>query len=240
VTCALSVNVDHVATVRQARGATEPDPARAAALALDAGAAGITVHLREDRRHIQDEDVRKIRAMSRGELNLEMALVEEMLGIAVAIGPERSTLVPERREELTTEGGLDLKRHADAVGRAAPRLKARGITLSLFLDPDPSLATVARDCGAAMVEIHTGAYANARDAGAAKAELARIGRAAQAFHDAGLEVHAGHGINVTNVGPLLQAFPFTELSIGHHIIATAIEIGMKAAVERMLEAMRAA
>ena len=233
------MNVDHVATLRQARHASEPDPARAAVLALDAGAAGITVHLREDRRHIQDADVRRLRALQRGELNLEMALTEEMVAIARDLEPERSTLVPERREELTTEGGLDLKRHGPAVRRAAPRLAEAGITLSLFLDPDPALAPLARDCGAKMVEIHTGAYANARDADAARAELDRIARAATAFHAVGLEVHAGHGITVANVGALLRAHPFTELSIGHHIVARAIEVGMGAAVREMLEAMGA-
>ena len=239
MTCELSVNVDHIATLRQARAAVEPDPARAATLALDAGAAGITVHLREDRRHVQDEDVRRIRALRRGHLNLEMALTEEMLGISLGIGPDRSTLVPERREELTTEGGLDLKRQAPAVKRAAPRLRERGIALSLFLDPDPALAPLARDSGAQMVEIHTGAYANARDAAAAQAELERIHRAASAVHAVGLEVHAGHGINVANVGALLRAYAFTELSIGHHIVSTAVEIGMAAAVRAMLDAMRA-
>jgi pyridoxine 5-phosphate synthase len=238
MSCALSVNVDHVATLRQARGGVEPDPARAAALALDAGAAGITVHLREDRRHAQDEDVRRLRAMGRGELNLEMALTEEMLAIALDLGPERSTLVPERREELTTEGGLDLMRHAPAVRRAAERLKARGIALSLFLDPEPALAPVARDCGAVMVEIHTGAYSNARGDAALRAEIDRIALAARAFHAVGLEVHAGHGINVANVGALLRAFPFTELSIGHHIVSRAVEVGMRAAVQEMLAAMR--
>lgn len=238
MSCALSVNVDHVATLRQARGGTEPDPVRAAALALEAGAAGITVHLREDRRHIQDEDVRRLRAMRRGELNLEMALTEEMLEIACALVPERSTLVPERREELTTEGGLDLMRHAPAVKRAAPRLRERGIQLSLFLDPVPALAPVARDCGAVMVEIHTGAYANATGDAALRAELERIAAAARAFHAVGLEVHAGHGITTRNVQALLAAFSFTELSIGHHIVSLAVEVGMRAAVEAMLAAMR--
>jgi pyridoxine 5-phosphate synthase len=238
LSCALSVNVDHVATLRQARGGVEPDPVRAAGLALDAGASGITVHLREDRRHIQDDDVRRLRAMRRGELNLEMALTEEMLAIALELVPERSTLVPERREELTTEGGLDLMRHSPAIRRAAPRLKARGIALSLFLDPDPALAPIARDCGAAMVEIHTGAYANARGDAALRKELDRIALAARAVHAVGLEVHAGHGINTVNVGALLAAFPFTELSIGHHIVSRAVDVGMRAAVEAMLAAMR--
>jgi pyridoxine 5-phosphate synthase len=238
VLCGLSVNVDHVATLRQARGGVEPDPARVAALALDAGAAGITVHLREDRRHIQDDDVTRLRALRRGELNLEMALTPEMLAIALALRPERATLVPERREELTTEGGLDLARHAAAIREAAPRLHDRGIELSLFLDPDETVAKLAREVGATMVEIHTGAYANARGP-AAEAELARIERAARAFEAAGLEVHAGHGLNVENVGPLLGRHPFTELSIGHHIVSRAVEVGMAAATAEMLQAMRA-
>jgi pyridoxine 5-phosphate synthase len=237
VTCGLSVNVDHVATLRQARGGVEPDPARAAALALDAGANGITVHLREDRRHIQDDDVNRLRAMRRGELNLEMALTKEMLGIALSLAPERVTLVPERREELTTEGGLELRRHAPAIREAAPKLREKGIELSLFLDPDAGFASLARDVGAVMVEIHTGAYSHARG-GAVEAELARIEAGARAFAAAGLHVHAGHGITVANVGALLRRFPFSELSIGHHIVSRAVEVGMAAAVRDMLAAMR--
>lgn len=239
--CELSVNVDHVATLRQARGGVEPDPVRAAELALEAEAAGITIHLREDRRHIQDHDLHRMRALTahgRGELNLEMALTEEMLRIAVETRPERATLVPEKRAELTTEGGLDLVRHADAVRRGAARLLDAGIALSLFLDPIPALAAVARDCGASMVEIHTGAYANAADAPAENQELERIAEAAQAFDAAGLAVHAGHGLTVRNVGALLRCHPFRELSIGHTLVARSVEIGIAAAVKEMLEAIR--
>jgi pyridoxine 5-phosphate synthase len=241
VPCELSVNVDHVATLRQARGGSEPDPVRAAELALDAGASGITVHLREDRRHIQDRDLHGIRAMTAGrraELNFEMALTEEMLGIACAVKPERSTLVPEKRAELTTEGGLDLARYADAVTRGGARLRDAGIALSLFLDPVPELAPIARACGATMVEIHTGPYANASDAPAAEQELSRIKEAALAFEAAGLTVHAGHGLTTRNVAALLRSYPFAELSIGHTLIARSIEIGLGAAVQEMLEAMR--
>ncbi|HEU4724764.1 MAG TPA: pyridoxine 5'-phosphate synthase, partial [Candidatus Eisenbacteria bacterium] len=216
MSCELSVNVDHVATIRQARGGVEPDPARAAELAIAGGAAGITVHLREDRRHIQDHDVRLIRAVCaalRAELNLEMALTEEMLGIACEVKPERVTLVPEKRAELTTEGGLDLTRFAADVARGGERLRAAGITLSLFLDPEPPLAAIARDVGASMVEIHTGAYSHATegptaDPAAAERELARIELAARAFEKAGLAVHAGHGLTVRNVGALLRRYPF--------------------------------
>lgn len=240
MSCELSVNVDHVATLRQARGGAEPDPARAAVLALDAGAAGITVHLREDRRHIQDHDLHRIRALRRGELNLEMALTPEMVEIALRVRPERVTLVPEKREELTTEGGLDLRRHEAEVKRAAPRFQAAGITLSLFLDPEEEIVALARGCGAAMVEIHTGAYANASAAADQDRELARIQHAARHLHDAGVATHAGHGLNVSNVGALLRRHPFSELSIGHHIISRAVEIGMAAAVGEMLAAIRAA
>jgi len=240
VSCELSVNVDHVATLRQARGGVEPDPARAAELALDAGAAGVTVHLREDRRHIQDHDLHRIRALRRGELNLEMALTAEMVEIALGVRPERITLVPERREELTTEGGLDLKRHGAEVKRVAPRFEAAGIKLSLFLDPDEATVVLARECGAVIVEIHTGAYSNATAPEAVDRELARIERAARLLRDAGVATHAGHGLNVSNVGALLGRHPFRELSIGHHIVSRAVEAGMGAAVREMLAAIRAA
>jgi pyridoxine 5-phosphate synthase len=236
----LSVNVDHVATLRQARGGEEPDPARAAVLALDAGAAGITVHLREDRRHIQDRDVEAIRALRRGDLNLEMALTDEMIQIAIATRPERVTLVPERRAELTTEGGLDLRRDPKRLNDGCARLTQAGLSLSLFLDPDPEIATLARDTGAAIVEIHTGHYANTRGADSIERELERVRSAAQAFEAAGLKVHAGHGLNTTNVGPLLRRYRFGEMSIGHHIISRAIEIGMTRAVREMIEALHSA
>ena len=236
----LSVNVDHVATLRQARGGDEPDPARAAVLALDAGAAGITVHLREDRRHIQDRDVEAIRALRRGDLNLEMALTDEMIGIAIATRPERVTLVPERRAELTTEGGLDLGRDPKRLKARCARLVAAGLPLSLFLDPDAAIAGAARDVGATFVEIHTGHYANARGADSIAREIDRVEAAARAFEAAGLRVHAGHGLNTTNVGPLLARYRFREMSIGHHIVSRAVEIGMAHAVREMIEALTAA
>ena len=233
----LSVNVDHVATLRQARGGDEPDPARAAVLALDAGAAGITVHLREDRRHIQDRDLEAIRALRRGDLNLEMALTDEMVQIAIATRPERVTLVPEKRAELTTEGGLDLHRDPKRLEKECARLVQAGLTISLFLDPDPEIAQLARDTGATIVEIHTGHYANARGADSVERELQRVAQSAKAFEAAGLKVHAGHGLNTTNVGPLLMRYRFGEMSIGHHIVSRAIEIGMTRAVREMIEAL---
>jgi pyridoxine 5-phosphate synthase len=232
----LSVNVDHVATLRQARGGREPDPVAAALEALDAGAAGITVHLREDRRHIQDDDLHGIRALRRGELNMEMAITPEMLGIAERVKPERATFVPEKRQELTTEGGLDLKRHAREAKEACARLRALGITVSLFLDPDPEIIEAAAGTGAAIVEIHTGAFANTWGTPANDRELDRIGKAARRLEALGIDPHAGHGINTTNVGRLLGAYRFTELSIGHSIVSRAVIVGMRSAVREMIEA----
>ena len=239
MTVELSVNVDHVATLRQARGGKEPDPVLAAALALDAGARGITVHLREDRRHIQDDDVTRLRALRRGELNLEMALTSEMVRIAARVKPERATLVPERRQELTTEGGLDLRRNPTAIREGCRRLLDAGITVSLFLDPDPETIEAARDTGAKIVEIHTGAYANAWGTKAAEREIERIREAALKLESLGITPHAGHGLNAENVGPLLGGYPFAEMSIGHSIVSRAVLVGMKQAVREMLEALRA-
>lgn len=240
MTTELSVNVDHVATLRQARGGREPDPVEAAVRALDAGASGVTVHLREDRRHIQDDDVTRLRALRRGALNLEMALTEEMVRIAVDLKPERATLVPERRQELTTEGGLDLRRRADSVREGCARLKQAGITVSLFLDPDPETIEAAQGTGAGIVEIHTGAYANAWGTAAAEQELARIRAAALQLERLKIAPHAGHGLNVENVRPLLKIYPFPEMSIGHSIISRAVLVGMAQAVREMMEALRQA
>lgn len=239
MTTELSVNVDHVATLRQARGGDEPDPARAGMLALEAGAAGITVHLREDRRHIQDHDLERIRALGRGVLNLEMALTDEMVEIALRIRPDRATLVPERRAELTTEGGLDLLPLEQGMARGCAKLVSAGIPLSLFLDPVPDYAEPASRLGASIIEIHTGHYANARGADSIERELDRIGHAARRFHEFGIRPHAGHGLNTGNVGVLLRRYPFGELSIGHAIVARAIEVGMGEAVREMIRAISA-
>ena len=235
----LSVNVDHVATLRQARGGVGPDPIEAAVLALDAGASGITIHLREDRRHIQDDDLTRMRALRRGVLNLEMALTDEMLRIAAQAKPERATFVPEKRQELTTEGGLDLKRHGARARDGCARLREAGITVSLFLDPDPRAIAAAPETGATIVEIHTGAYANARGTPAAQAELQRIRAAALELERLGITPHVGHGLNVENVGPLLKIHPFREFSIGHSIVSRAVLVGMKQAVREMLQALQA-
>jgi pyridoxine 5-phosphate synthase len=233
----LSVNVDHIATLRQARGGREPDPVEAAVAALEAGASGITVHLREDRRHIQDADLARIRALRRGDLNLEMAMTPEMLRIAAEVKPERATFVPERRQELTTEGGLDLRRHAAEVKEACARLKGAGIVVSLFLDPDRDTIEAAGKTGADIVEIHTGAYANSWGTPATDAELRRIHAAAATLEGLGIKPHAGHGLNVENVGRLLATHRFAELSIGHSIVSRAVIVGMKGAVHEMIEAI---
>jgi pyridoxine 5-phosphate synthase len=234
----LSVNVDHVATLRQARGGKEPDPVEAAVQALDAGASGITMHLREDRRHIQDEDLTRMRALHRGILNLEMALTDEMVGIAIRVKPERATLVPERRQELTTEGGLDLKRDPRRIREGCERLREAGIVVSLFLDPDPDTIQAAHDMGVEIVEIHTGAYANAWGTKTADREAERIRAAADQLTRLGISPHAGHGLTVKNVGPLLKLHPFHEMSIGHSIISRALIVGMQEAVREMIEALR--
>ncbi|HEY7727610.1 MAG TPA: pyridoxine 5'-phosphate synthase [Candidatus Eisenbacteria bacterium] len=233
----LSLNVDHVATLRQARRALLPDPVEAARIALDAGAAGITIHLREDRRHIQDDDLRRLRALRRGVLNLEMALTEEMIGIALEVRPDRVTLVPEKRLELTTEGGLDLTRRASAVARGIEQIAGAGIPVSLFLDPEPAIVEAAPATGAAIVELHTGAYSNASGSDR-EAELDRLALAARGLLAAGLTPHAGHGLTTGNVGPLLRRYPFPEMSIGHSIIARAVIVGLEAAVREMLAALR--
>jgi pyridoxine 5-phosphate synthase len=235
----LSLNVDHVATLRQARGGREPDPVEAAIRALDAGASGITIHLREDRRHIQDDDLRRLRALRRGVLNLEMALTEEMIGIALRIRPDRATLVPEKRLELTTEGGLDLAKQAGAIARGSARLRDAGIPVSLFLDPDPEILERVPGTGATIVELHTGAYANA--AGALRdSELNRLAAAASRLLALGVTPHAGHGLNAANVGALLRRHRFAEMSIGHAIISRAVLVGIGEAVREMLAALRAA
>ena len=233
----LSVNVDHVATLRQARGGTTPRPVEAAVEALDAGAAGITIHLREDRRHIQDDDLTRMRALRRGELNMEMAITPEMLDIAERLKPERATFVPEKRQELTTEGGLNLKRYAREVKDACARLDRAGITVSLFLDPDPDIIAAAAATGARIVEIHTGTYANANNVRSIDREIQRIGDAARQLERAGLAPHAGHGLDVLNVRRLLDAYRFQELSIGHSIVSRAVIVGMRAAVREMIDAI---
>jgi len=233
----LGVNIDHVATVRQARRAAEPDPVAAAVLALLGGADGITVHLREDRRHIQDRDVRLLRQVVTSRLNLEMAVADEIVAIACQVKPDEATLVPEKRQELTTEGGLDVVANEAAVGKAVERLKGAGIEVSLFLDPDPRQIEIARVLGVEAVEIHTGRYAEARGTAARTRELEALRTAAAFAKEQGLHVHMGHGLNYSNVQAVARIAGVEELNIGHSIVSRAVLIGLERAVREMKEAM---
>jgi len=233
----LGVNVDHVATLRQARGVDYPDPLEAAQLALGAGADGITVHLREDRRHIQDADVEHLRALVRAPLNLEMAVGDAMVAFALRVRPAAVCFVPERREELTTEGGLDVAGQLGRVRAAAERLAGAGIRVSCFVDPEETQVEASRAAGAHAVELHTGDYANAASPEEARAQLERIARAGQAASARGLVLHAGHGLTVANVGAIAALPGMAELNIGHSIVARAVLVGMAAAVREMVAAM---
>jgi pyridoxine 5-phosphate synthase len=233
----LGVNVDHVATLRNARGGARPDPVRAALLAIEAGADGITAHLREDRRHIRDEDMARLKAEISKPLNFEMAATDDMLRISLAIRPHAVCLVPERRQELTTEGGLDVVAHAARVRDAAARLGAAGIRVSLFVDPDAAQLTAGRMPGVHAVELHTGDYANASDDTVRRRELERLVSAAGHARELGLEVHAGHGLTVGNVGPVAAIPEIVELNIGHSLVARAVTVGIAEAVREMQVAM---
>ena len=229
----LGVNVDHVATLRQARGVDYPDPVEAALVAEAAGADGITVHLREDRRHIQERDVEELRRRLRVKLNLEMAVTDAMVDFALGVRPGDACFVPERREELTTEGGLDVAGHAARITAAARRLAAAGIRVSLFIDPDPAQVRASRSAGVHAVELHTGDYANAAGDAERGRQLARLRLAAAEAALLGLEVHAGHGLTVANVRPVAAIAEIVELNIGHSIVARAVLVGMAAAVREM-------
>lgn len=233
----LGVNIDHVATVRQARRATEPDPVAAAVLAILGGADGITVHLREDRRHIQDRDVRLLRQIDLPRLNLELAALDAIVDIACEIKPDEATLVPERREELTTEGGLDVVANQQVVARAVQRLKAAGIAVALFVDPDPLQIETSKLLGAKAVEIQTARYSEARTEDARKRELAALEQAIGYARDHGLHVHLGHGLNYHNVQAIARIPGVEELNIGHSIVARAVLVGMERAVREMKQAM---
>ena len=229
----LGINVDHVATLREARRIRYPDPVAAAAVAEMAGADNITVHLREDRRHIQDRDVQVLRRTVQTRLNLEMAATQEMVKIAIEVRPDSVTLVPERREEVTTEGGLDLRAAMDPVERAVRALQEAGIPVAIFLDPDPAQIDLARRTTARGIEIHTGRYCDAADPETAAQELAFIAGAAQDAAELGLEVHAGHGLNTRNILPVVQIPQIVEFNIGHSIISRAVFVGLEAAVREM-------
>jgi pyridoxine 5-phosphate synthase len=232
----LGVNIDHVATLRQARGTDYPDPVAAALIAERAGADSITLHLREDRRHIQDRDLVELDRAKTTRINLEMAVTEEMLAIATRVRPADCCLVPERREELTTEGGLDVAGQPEKVADACARLAAAGIRVSLFVDPEPRQLEAAVAAGAPVVEIHTGAYADADEAQRA-AEYDRIVAAAARARALGLTVHAGHGLHYGNVQPIARIAEIVELNIGHAIVARAVFDGIGAAVREMKRLM---
>lgn len=237
----LYVNIDHVATVRQARGTDEPDPVRAAVLCELGGADGITVHLREDRRHIQDRDVDLLLRTARTVVNLELAAASDVLALAEQWRPHQATLVPEKREEVTTEGGIEL--HGEAarrwLGQAVERLKAAGIRTSLFIDPDADAVRASLDLGADAVELHTGEYANTRGA-ERQEQLGRLRRAAALGRSIGLAVHAGHGLTYENVTPVAAIDEIEELNIGHSIVSRSVFTGIERATREMAEILRRA
>ena len=231
----LGVNIDHVATLRQARRGQVPEPASAAVVAELAGADGITVHLREDRRHIQDRDLEVLKAVVTTRINLEMAATGEMTRIACGLKPYSATLVPEKREEITTEGGLDVLGNRDALLQTVKRLKDAGILVSLFIDPDLGQVRAARQVGADAIEIHTGTYCEAFLAGKHEAELGKIRTAATYAASLGMKVFAGHGLDVRNLVPVLAIGEIEEFNIGHSIVARAVFIGLPAAVKEIAE-----
>ncbi len=233
----LGVNIDHVATIRQARGTRYPEPLHAALLCEQSGADAITLHLREDRRHIQDRDVRLLRQVLQTRMNLEMAATEEMVAIACEVGPDDCCLVPEKREELTTEGGLDVAGNRSHLKSVCSRLAAAGVRVSLFVDAEPEQLEAAAETGAPVVEIHTGHYADATDAGRRRQELERIRRAVEMGRALGLQVNAGHGLDYHNVGEIAAIDGIRELNIGHAIVARALFSGLAEAVREMKRLM---
>jgi pyridoxine 5-phosphate synthase len=235
----LGVNIDHVATLRQARRAGEPDPVHAAVLAELGGASGITVHLRSDRRHIQDRDVEILRQVVRTRLNLEMAASQEMLRLALTVKPDQVTLVPERLDELTTEGGLDVVLNSVQLRPVVKTLTEGGVSVSMFVDPDLEQVKESHKLDARAIEINTAAYAEARDERARESALRRVVDAARLGRKLGLAVHAGHGLTYANVGAVAGVSEIAELNIGHNIVARAVLVGMERAVREMVAAMAA-
>ena len=236
----LGVNIDHVATLRQARGTTYPDPVNAALICEQAGAEGITLHLREDRRHIQDDDVRRMGPALKTRMNLELAVTDEMIAFAKEIKPQHVCFVPEKRQEVTTEGGLDVVGNFDAVKAATQELEAIGCDVSLFIDADFAQIDAAVACGAPTIEIHTGAYADAETPEAQQAELERIVKGAEYAASKGLVVNAGHGLNLDNVTPIAAIPQIHELNIGHSLIADAVFVGLAQAVQQMKAVIKSA
>ncbi|MBI5121448.1 MAG: pyridoxine 5'-phosphate synthase [Rhodospirillales bacterium] len=231
----LGINIDHVATVRNARGGQHPDPVAAALLAEKAGADGITAHLREDRRHIQDDDARRLMAALKTPLNLEMAAIGEMVDIAIGLKPHACCLVPEKRSERTTEGGLDVAGDLARISSVSARLKAAGIRVSLFIEPDPKQVDAAGKAGAPVIELHTGTYAEA--GGGEGPELERLRAAAKLAGELGLECHAGHGLTYANVKPVAAIPNIAELNIGHFLMGEALFVGLEASIKEMRRLM---
>jgi len=236
----LGVNIDHVATLRQARGTRYPEPIQAALMAEQAGADSITAHLREDRRHIQDRDILLLKDMLQTKLNLEMAVTDAMLEIALQVKPQACCLVPERREELTTEGGLDVASAPARMRHACHALAGAGVEVSLFIDPEYNQIDAALKAGAPVIELHTGRYADANTPEQQNQELQRLQRAAEYAHQAGLQVNAGHGLNLHNVEAICRISQIVELNIGHSIMADAMFLGLSQAVRDMKQVIRAA
>lgn len=229
----LGVNIDHVATVREARRTYEPDPVHAAVLAEQGGADGITVHLREDRRHIQDRDVRILNEVIRVKMNFEMAVEPEIIEIACEIAPAQATLVPEKREEVTTEGGLDVTGQRERISNCIKRLREKEISVSLFIDPDDAQIEASAELGVDAVELHTGAYADAMNDASQQEELDRLIRASRRVTEAGLQLNMGHGLTYRNVMPVAGIASVHELNIGHSIISHAVMVGLERAVREM-------
>ncbi|MHA3063447.1 pyridoxine 5'-phosphate synthase [Acinetobacter sp. ANC 4641] len=236
----LGVNIDHVATLRQARGTQYPDPVKAALICEQAGAEGITLHLREDRRHIQDDDVRRMRPVLKTRMNLELAVTDEMVAFAKEIRPHHVCFVPEKRQELTTEGGLDVVGNFEHVKAATQELTAIGCDVSLFIDADVAQIDAAVACGAPTIELHTGAYADAETPEAQQHELQRIIQGTEYAAAKGLVVNAGHGLNLNNIAPIAAIPQIHELNIGHSIIADSVFVGLEQAVQQMKAAIQAA
>jgi len=234
----LGVNIDHVATVREARKTVEPEPVAAAVLAELGGADGITIHLRADRRHIKDRDLKLLRQVIKTRLNLEMAATQGMIKIALEVKPDQVTLVPEKPNEVTTEGGLDVEGNLESIANAVERLKEGGIKVSIFIDPDPVQVKAAKEVGADAIEIHTGLYAEASTEKERKKEYKKIVEAAQLAQNLGLRVNAGHGLNYKNVEPIASIPGIEELNIGHSIVARAVLVGMERAVREMKEILK--
>ncbi len=234
----LAVNVDHVATIREARGIDEPDPIIAAGIAELAGAEGIICHLREDRRHIKERDLQLLRQTVKTKLNMEMASVDEIIEIALSVKPDLATLVPEKREELTTEGGLDIIRQQDHLKEVVKRLKASNIKVSFFIDPDPEQVKASSDCGADIVEIHTGHYSEALTESEANERFKRVAAAVESAADYNLDISAGHGLNYVNIKRFVDLSKIEEYSIGHSIVARAVLVGFEKAVREMVELVK--